>query len=315
METNKKNEKNGEIEDFIIEKVKRVFPDEDIKIKEIHRLGGLTNTNYYVETEDKKLVVRFAGIGANDLVNRKEECLNNKIGCDLGLNAYCYYFDENDGTKIAKYIENAKYITEEDVEDTLNLTLVANALLKLHNAKIVMKNDFDIIGMLSHYENLMEKKKGIYPSDYKTVKSGVLKLYQKIKDKYGFENIGCHNDTLKENFVKEKDEKIYLMDWEYAGNNDPAWDLTSYISESNLSEKAVNEFLNIYYKGDLRESNIEKIKFFTVFQDFIWSVWAFIKVAEGDDFYEYGIERYKRCKRNIERLEKSENTKISEMME
>ena len=109
METNKKNEKNGEIEDFIIEKVKKVFPDEDIKIKEIHRLGGLTNTNYYVETEDKKLVVRFAGIGANDLVNRKEECLNNKIGCNLGLNAYCYYFDENNAPLFAALLSRKDF--------------------------------------------------------------------------------------------------------------------------------------------------------------------------------------------------------------
>ena len=110
----------------------------------------------------------------------------------------------------------------------------------------------------------------------------------------------CHNDTIAENFIKSGEDKMYLIDWEYAGMNDPMWDLAAHSLENKFSEDEEELLLNIYFNGKVEEKYKKRILINKIYQDFLWSTWTIIKEAKGDDFGTYGIDRYTRAKKNLE---------------
>ena len=114
--------------------------------------------------------------------------------------------------------------------------------------------------------------------------------------------VPCHNDTVSENFIKNKENKMYLIDWEYAGMNDPMWDLAAYCLENNFTENEEELFLKIYFRGNIEDKYKKRILINKIYQDFLWSIWTTIKEANGEKFGDYGISRYNRAKINLEKV-------------
>lgn len=289
-------------------KEKNEFKNKDIKILKPLK-GGITNDNHLVEIDNKKYVLRLPTPSSRKMIDRKIEYKNNTIGCDLGLNAPCIYFNSENGIKIAEYIEKSDIDIEEFKEDKEAIEKIAKTIKKLHNSHIVMENDFDIFEKLKLYEDITKENKGWFPEDYEDIKDKVLKIYSQLENKYGFSNEICHNDALAENFILSKDDRVYLIDWEYGGNNDQAWDLTSFLIEGELSKENMEVFINSYLDGEkLEDEIIDKIKFFTIYQDFLWSVWTLVKLSSKEEGYEdYFEKRYTRTKRNIEIFNNNRN--------
>ncbi|XZH36527.1 phosphotransferase family protein [Clostridium perfringens] len=65
----------------------------------------------------------------------------------------------------------------------------------------------------------------------------------------------CHNDIVSENFVKDINERMYLIDWEYSGLNDPMWDLVAHSIECAFSESDEELFLNLYFNNLIEEKH------------------------------------------------------------
>jgi len=68
----------------------------------------------------------------------------------------------------------------------------------------------------------------------------------------------CHNDLVAENLVTTPD--LMFLDWEYACDNDPFFDLATIVEHHQLSESQVRVILDVYFEGDgLRwRENLEK---------------------------------------------------------
>lgn len=111
-----------------------------------------------------------------------------------------------------------------------------------------------------------------------------------------------HNDLVAENFIKDIRGKIFLIDWEYSGMNDPMWDFAALFLESNFTETNKTLLLEHYLGGSVNDVLIEKILIYQILMDFLWSIWTCIKEAQGDDFGTYGIDRYNRAISNLDRL-------------
>jgi thiamine kinase-like enzyme len=181
------------------------------------------------------------------------------------------------------------------------MKLVSSVLRKLHTSDVKLNNTFDVFDSVEHYETLLKNAAGKNFEDYYETKEKVLKLKQLLKD-LGAELKPSHNDTVPENFVKSGEDKIYLIDWEYSGMNDPMWDLAAHSLECGFSEDDEELFLQTYF-GALPDENIRKrILIHKICQDFLWSIWTNIKEAKGDDFGTYGIDRYNRAKKNLQLL-------------
>ncbi|MEM7990725.1 phosphotransferase, partial [Morganella morganii] len=110
----------------------------------------------------------------------------------------------------------------------------------------------------------------------------------------------CHNDPVPENFIYN-DNGNYLIDWEYSGMNDNIWDIAALCEESHLSDNDENIFLNHYLNEYSSESEAikEKILIYKACQNFLWSIWTLIKEKNENLFGTYGIDRYKKCQKQM----------------
>ena len=83
-------------------------------------------------------------------------------------------------------------------------------------------------------------------------------------------------------------ENIRLIDWEYAGLNDPCWDLASFIIECDLGLELENEFFLAYGADEIKR---QKIKYYKNLVDILWAVWAVAKSDENTNYIDYAKTR------------------------
>lgn len=284
----------------IKEMIKKSLGINEERIKEIIPVGGMTNKNFKVKIDDEQYILRIPGNGTEEMISRKSEKHNSLIANELNIDTNILYFNDINGIKLSKYIDNAETINPKTAKREDNMLMVADILKKLHTSNTLFDNEFNVFKKIEEYEKLLDLCKGKNFSDYNEVKEQVIKLEEKL-NQIGFEIKPCHNDTVAENFVKDK-ERMYLIDWEYSGMNDPMWDIAAHILECEFSEDEEELFLSIYFDNDVKENHRTRILIYKICQDFLWSIWTNIKESKGDDFGSYGQDRYNRAKLNLKKI-------------
>lgn len=288
--------------DYVKEVVSKSIDIDINHIKTVAPIGGMTNKNYKVITSDNIYIARIPGNGTEGMIDRHNEMINSVLASKVGIDAEIVFFDEVSGIKIAKYIEGAETINSAMAKNKENLTKIARILKKLHSSTIDMKNQFNVFEEIVHYEELLEKANGSYYEDYEEIRKEVF-LTENILKENGAYLTPCHIDTVPENFIRDKWGKIYLIDWEYSGLNDPMWDIAAHFIECEFTEEEEELFLKTYFDNDITEESKIKILCHKICQDFLWSIWTCIKEAQGDNFGDYGITRYYRCAENLQKLQ------------
>lgn len=269
-------------------------------IDKVESIGGMTNKNFKVRMNNEDYILRIPGSGTEEIISRYSEKNNTLVASELNLDTDMIYFNEESGVKLAKYIKNSETITPKSAKRENNMIEITNILRKLHTSNATFINKFDVFEKIEEYEVLLKEVNGSNFEDYDYVKNKVLNLKSILND-IGIKNVPCHNDTVPENFVKDR-ERIYLIDWEYSGMNDPMWDLAAHCLECEFNEDEEELFLNLYFNKSVEEKYKTKILIYKICQDFLWSIWTNIKEAKGDNFGTYGEDRYNRAKENLKKL-------------
>lgn len=273
------------------------------EITEIVKVGGLTNTSYKVTIAGKYYIARIPGRGTKKMINRVHEHKNCVIANQLRLDARTIYINADNGVKLAEFIEGSEALTAAMTKREEIMEEVTKLLKTLHQSEVLFQNDFDVFKEIEKYEQMVQEVNGALFEDYHQTKRRVKRL-EKILEKLGREQVACHNDTGSFNILKDKNERFYLIDWEYSGNNDPVWDLAAHALESAFTKEEETLFLQKYFETKhVNENHKRKLLLFQICQDFLWSIWTCFKEAKGDDFGTYGIDRYLRSKQNLDELE------------
>lgn len=276
---------------IIENKIKKLLSEEEIV--SVERLGGMTNNNYLVETTNRKFIVKFFGKGTEKLINRIAEKNNLEKLRDLELDVENYIFDINEGIKVNEYIENATtfdvhYIKTKNKE-------VAEILQKVHGSGKELEGEFKIFDEIKKYEDLIQGE--IKYAYYDKIRDKVFGLQSHLEE-IGIDRKSCHIDLVPENFIEDKNGRVYLIDWEYSSMNDPMWDLAALFIESNYRKSEEGDFFKYYY-SEKTPVSIAKIMIYKILQDFLWSLWTIYKEEQGAEFGSYGQDRYNRCLKNL----------------
>ena len=288
----------------IVESIKNYLKKElnikDEDIDKIEPLGGMTNHNFKVDLNGERYVFRLPGEGCSCFVNRKNENYNIQLIQNLKIDADIMHFNENSGVKIAKYIDRAETLNPTTALKYKNK--VAAILKKLHSSNLSFGNQFNVFNEIIRYELEIEKLTSRKYPNYENVRKKVFDL-KKILEKIGLHLVPCHNDTVPENFIISNGQ-MYLIDWEYSGMNEKEWDIGALCLECNFSKEETKEFIDTYFEGNATKENRIKVLIYQICQDFLWSLWTILKEENGENFGDYGKNRY--C-RGVQLLEELEN--------
>lgn len=268
----------------------------DARITGVERLGGLTNRSFHVFTDQGEFVFRLPGEGTESLIDRHDERVSTFLASDLGIDTEIVYFNARTGLKVSRYLDHAETMNAMTLRDPENIVLVAEILRKLHDSGQDTGIVFDILDMAMHYEKIVQDG-GLYFFDrYEDVRAMVIDHLEKEPDR---PKVTCHNDPLCENWIKSGD-RMYLVDWEYAGMNAASWDLADVSIEAAYGNDEDQLLLEAYYEGSMTEEECADFALNKIYIDFLWSLWGRARqVYEGEPMRLYADYRYNRLLKNI----------------
>ena len=251
---------------------------------------GMTNRSFLFECQNQKYIMRIPGEGTDHLINRKEEAdvyqaLENRQICDDVL-----YMNPDNGYKITAYLEDA---TNCDAENWDEVEACMTKLREFHELNLTVDHRFDIFGQIDFYESLWNGEKS-YFKDYETTKTAIFELKKWIDTLEKNETL-VHNDAVPDNFLFTKDG-IRIIDWEYAGMQDPHVDIAMFCIYSLYSRNQVDHLIDLYFKGDVSPIIRTKIYAYIASAGLLWSNWCEYKRSLGIDFGEYSLCQYRYAK-------------------
>ena len=257
------------IEEYIIFRVNALLHAHDAKIDK--RLeGGMSNYTYVVECQGKKYTYRVPGKFAERFVDRDDEWAIIQEVDRLGLNNVTTYMEILSGEKLAEYVDGT-IMSETDVVSYNAMSV--SALKKLHNSDLKFK-DYDAFGRLETYQNYCLEMGFVFPQEYLDLRQRLDKIHTTFAN---VPMVPCHCDYQPTNLVISG-EKLYVLDWEFAGMNDPFYDIACY---GNAGFDKALALLEAYVGHKPTKEELQRLYFHRAFQCLQWYNVAIFKDRIG----------------------------------
>jgi thiamine kinase-like enzyme len=261
------------------------------------RLGGLTNRNFLIDSPVGRYVLRIPGAGTSEYINRKNEAHAAKSAAKVGVNAEVVHFDEVSGVMLCCYVDGGVTMNADRFKDLGSVKRSAIALKRVHEDAAPFLNRFELFQMVDEYLDILAKRNAPLPDGYHDVKREAEAVRAALNAR-PLPIKPCHCDPLAENFL-DTGKQVFVIDWEYAGNNDPMWDLGDVSVEAAFGPEQDEALLEAYFGGRTPAVDRGRMVLYKAMCDLLWTLWGIIQHVNqnpADDFWAYAVNRFDRCK-------------------
>jgi thiamine kinase-like enzyme len=258
--------------------------------------GGLVNRSVKVTTAAGAYVVRlFASDSQLLRVDRDEEYASSVIAAEAGIGAPVVAYLPEHGAMVLEWIEG-----EAQSAETLRAgdkpIHVAHALRRLHSCP-PFGRDYDLFGSLRAYRRILDEEGFALPDRYDDY-AGQAAALEAALTATPVALRPCHNDMMPANFI-DAGGTLRLIDYEYAANNDPCFDLGGIWSEARMPPEQLDRMVREYH-GEPRPDQVARARLWAIVSDYGWMLWAAIQAgqgvgAEGWDPWQWGCEHFARA--------------------
>ena len=285
--------------DLAIEALSNIpmFENIDRNNLSVTRLGGLTNLVYRVDDGKKVYCLRLPGEGTEEYINRDDEAQAAGEAATSGVSPKVLYSTKS-GVMVSEFVDGAITMTPVLFKSRQHSPMRAGqAFRKLHDADLKFNFRFELFNMIDEYLEILAKKTVDFPQGY----HDVLKEAETVRQALGAHElplVACHCDPLCENFL-DTGEKMWIVDWEYSGMNDPMWDLGDLSVEAGFDQDQDDEMIMAYFGTQPRADQYGRIIIYKAMCDLLWTLWGLIQHANEnpvENFWEYSTTRFQRCK-------------------
>ncbi len=257
--------------------------------------GGLTNRNYKVTTPDGTYVLRHSTPSSADelAVDRRAEYENSVRAAAAGVGAPVVDFLPDDGILVLGFL-GGESLTDEHFQQPGILPRVALTCRTLHAGEAFV-NRFDMFELQADYLGRVQRRGFRLPPGYLNHDGTVWR----IRDALGVCPVAprpCNNDLLAANFIDDG-QSVFIIDYEYSGNNDPYFELGNIWSECHLTLDQLEELVRSY-DGAPSKSHLARARLWGLMSQYGWTLWASIQDATSQmdfDFWSWGMEKYERA--------------------
>jgi thiamine kinase-like enzyme len=253
--------------------------------------GGLTNQNFKVTTPDGVFVARVFSDNAGLLaINRDHEYRNSVIAAAAGVGAPVIEYRPADRVLVLGFLDG-KTLTNSDVAEPATLDRIAVACRALHAAGRFVC-DFDMFDVQARYLASASGAGIAIPAGYDKLAPAFAAARAALAVR-AEGTVPCNNDLLAANFI-DSGEQVWLIDYEYSGNNDACFELGNIAGECGLSADELAALVTAYY-GRTRRSRIARAELFRLVSRYGWTLWGAIQHAASPldfDFWRWTMERF-----------------------
>lgn len=282
---------SNNLQSDVLDLIKKVLKCEIEEIEKIKALKkGMTNRSFEFVCRGKKYIMRIPGEGTESLINRRQEYDVYKCLAGKDISDPVVYISPENGYKLTEYVENTRNCNSRCDEDVRRCM---EYLREFHEKNLKVAHEFDIFQQIEYYEKLRGNEASVY-KDYYETKRKIYKLKEYI-DKQPKQIALTHIDAVCDNFLLT-DDKIYLIDWEYAGMQDVHVDIAMFAIYAMYSREDVEKLIKYYFGGQPENSVRIKIYCYIAVCGFLWSNWCEYKRTCGVEFGEYSLKQYRFAK-------------------
>ena len=258
--------------------------------------GGITNTNFTVYDRGERFVVRVGDDIPVHGVMRFNEIAAARAAHDAGISPEIVHSE--DGVFIMRFIDG-KTFGEQDVREPHNLERIVNLIQLCHNE------------IPKHFQGpaLVFWPFHVCRNYIQTARDGnsrmtdslprFLELNAELEKSVGeIKLIFGHNDLLAANFVDDG-QRLWLVDWDYAGYNTAFFDLANLSSNNELSPEQEDWLLETYFEqpvSDRLRRRLAAMKCVSLLRETLWSI-----VSEIHSTLDFDYENY--TAKNLSRFE------------
>ena len=255
--------------------------------------GGMTNESYRVTVGERRYVVRLAVDDPALLgVDRENERHNTEIAAGLGIGPRVVAHIAELGALVVEFTEGRSLTAAELRRPGMPVRL-ARTLKALHGGPRFHR-PFDMFRLIDDYLGTLDRLDAPLPPRYRE-RLPTLRRVERALRARPWPAEPCHNDLVAENVIDEG-QTLRLVDWEYSGNGDPAFELGSACRELEYDEGTAALLLSQYAGVDSPVA-LARLHLFGVVADAGWTLWASIQAARARldlDFAAYGARRWAR---------------------
>ncbi len=261
------------------------------------RLGGLTNVNYLINHDGSRYVVRIAGDGTAEYIDRRAEEVAARAAAAAGVNADVIFFDATDGLMVTRFVDGAVTMSPARFSDRSAVARAGRTLRRLHTQSAPFATDFELFAVMDDFSRLLASKHAQLPDGIDDV------VPQTDATRRALERgarllVPSHCDPLCENFL-DRGDRMFLIDYEYAGNHDPMWDLGDLSVEGEFDSAQDGVLLRSYFDGDPPADEVGRMVAYKAMCDLLWALWGVLQHVNGnpvEDFWSYACGRFERCR-------------------
>lgn len=262
--------------------------------------GGITNLNFLVSDSGSKSVVRLGSDIPEHLVYRSNEIIVSEAAYEIGVSPKLIYNEP--GLLVLEFIES-KTLEPKTVRENLNK--IVPIIRKIHdeipNKLSGQPQIFWVFYVIKYYSNYLLNNN----SSHISLIPSLLKKAEKLeKLSSPREIVFGHNDLLAANFLDDG-SKIWVVDWEYGGFNDPLFDIGGLSSNNDLDENLENEVLEMYFKEKPSKDLIIKynaMKTASLLRETMWSMVSEITSKIEFNYAEYTSDNLKKFEESFNKL-------------
>lgn len=267
----------------------------------LERLGGLTNLVF----KAGDFCLRIPGKGTEEYINRANEAVAAREAAKAGVSPEVLHVDPGTGVMVTRYIAGAETMSPEKFRTRPGSpSRAGEAFRKLHTSGAVFPFRFELFAMIDDYLKVLSTKEVALPAGYHDVVRDAESVRSALAA-HPLPIVACHCDPLCENFL-DTGERMWIVDWEYSGMNDPLWDLGDLSVEGKFDTAQDEEMMRAYFGGEARPAERGRIVIYKAMCDLLWTLWGLIQLANNnpvDDFRTYADGRFARCKALMETSE------------
>ena len=272
--------------------VARLWPGREIRVSPI--AAGLTNQNFRVEVDGAPFFVRLPGQSTDLLaVDRGNELHNTRGAAAAGAGPKVVDHDPASGALVLEWIE-ARTMSNEAFTEAGTPARIAAALRQLH-AGPRFRDDFNMFRLSEYYLRICDERSIRIPDGYRVALPKV-GLVEAALAAHPLASVPCHNDLLAENYLDDG-TKLWIVDYEYSGNNDPTFELGNTAQELGFDAARQEELCAAYF-GEATPALLARMRLQMIMSDVGWTLWAAIQAAISSidfDFWGWAEERWARA--------------------
>ncbi len=260
----------------------------------VERLGGLTNMVFRAGD----LVLRLPGQGTEAYIDRANESVAARAAAAAGVSPDVVHDDPATGLMLTRFVPDAATMTPDLFRTRPGAPERAGqAFARLHGSGAVFPFRFELFAMIDSYLGHLDGKEVALPEGYHDVLAEAGAVREALA-RHPVALVPCHCDPLCENFL-DTGARMWIVDWEYSGMNDPMWDLGDLSVEGEFDAAQDDALLRAYFGADPAPFDRGRMVIYKAMCDLLWTLWGLIQLADGnqaDDFAAYAARRFARCR-------------------